>query len=338
MLFPGKKKSNYGNEYRRILRIYQRAVQQFLTSAVAERAASQKAGVQYRKGTDRTVRDHERRRNVGAGRHHACESLREQLAEWYSIMRHSVDVKVMCRFPKKVLLTKAIQLQEEYYVAHLKQGITPQTVQLNGKWLGGFMREYRIVSRKPNRKFKVPRVVLAERLSLFWVIVSRLRKMVMLHHGYDPEMRNVDQSPFHMNEAGSSEWNTLTMVNAPTVPLIENHAATRERWSLNSVTDSCRERIMREVPGCELMFKAEGKQLEGKLKAYAESRHLPFKFSVVTGPSGSYREHDILNHLAPPCAAVGPPFCPPPPSCLLPPPSNLPTSLLSSPPPCPPPH
>ena len=129
MLFPGKKKSNYGNEYRRILRIYQRAVQQFLTSAVAERAvdstvAQKKAGArdgwQYRKGTDRTVRDHERRRNVGAGRHHACESLREQLAEWYSIMRHSVDVKVMCRFPKKVLLTKAIQLQEEYYVAHLR--------------------------------------------------------------------------------------------------------------------------------------------------------------------------------------------------------------------------
>eukprot|EP00959_Pyramimonas_sp_CCMP1952_P011753 247447-Pyramimonas_sp.AAC.1 len=60
---------------------------------------------------------------------------------------------------------------------------------------------------------------------------------------------------------------------------------------------------MREVPGCELMFKAEGKQLEGKLKAFAESRHVPFKFSMAMGPSGSYREHDVLNHLAPPCAA-----------------------------------
>ena len=353
-MLPGKKKNSAGcagHEYRKILRIYQRAVRQFLTSAVAEPAVDSTValykgqgnrcrrllGGHLRKGTDPTVRDYKRRRNFGAGRHRACGSLREQLAEWYSIMRHSVDVKVMCRFPKKVLLTKAIQLQEEYYVAHLKQGKTLQTVQLNGKWLAGFMREYRIVSRRPNRKFKVPRVVLAERLSLFWVIVSRLRKMIMLHHGYDPEMRNVDQSPFHMNEAGSCEWNTLTLQNAVTVPLIENHAATRERWSLNSVTDSCRERVMREVPGCELMFKAEGKKLEGKLKAFAESRRLPFKFSVVTGPSGSYREHDILNHLAPPCAAVGPPFCPPP-SCLLPPPSNQPTSLLSSPPPCPPPH
>ena len=337
----GKKTKRH--DYLRVFQLYRRAVKDFLTSAVAEpvrdSAVAKKSleGWHCKKGTDRTVRDHLRRRNFGGGRHRACQPVRELLAEWYSIMRHSVDVKVMCRFPKKVLLTKARQLQQDYYVAHMKKGSELETVQLKGRWLGDFMREYRISSRRPNRKFKVPRVVLAERLSIFWVVVSTVRKLVMLHHGYDPEMRNVDQSPFHMNEAGSCEWNTLTLQNAVTVPLIENHAATRERWSLNSVTDSCRERVMREVPGCELMFKADGKQLEGKLKAYVESRHLPFKFSVVTGPSGSYREHDILNHLAPPCAAVGPPFCPPP-SCLPPPPSNQPTSLLSSPPPCPPPH
>ncbi|CAK0856984.1 unnamed protein product, partial [Prorocentrum cordatum] len=188
-------------DYRRVFRIYQHAVQQFLTSAVAERPVRpDQKGWQYRKGTNCTVRDFKRRRCWGAGRHKACATLREQLAEPYSIMRHSVDVKVTCRFPKKVLLAKALQLQEEYYVVHLNKKTAPQTVQINGRWLAGFMRECRISSRKPNRKFKVPRVVLAERLSLSWVIVSRLRKMVMLHHGYDPEMRNVDQSPFHMNE------------------------------------------------------------------------------------------------------------------------------------------
>ena len=34
-----------------------------------------------------------------------------------------------------------------------------------------------------------------------------------------------------------------------------------------------------------------------KLQAYVVSKGLPFKVSVVTGPSGSYREHDILNFL-----------------------------------------
>ena len=34
-----------------------------------------------------------------------------------------------------------------------------------------------------------------------------------------------------------------------------------------------------------------------QLRAYADSKHLPFKFSVVTGPSGSYKEGDIIRFL-----------------------------------------
>ena len=54
-----------------------------------------------------------------------------------------------------------------------------------------------------------------------------------------------------------------------TVPLIENHAATRERWSLNTLTDAAEEQISDDnMPGFEIMFKAEGKQVEAKLQAY----------------------------------------------------------------------
>ena len=67
--------------------------------------------------------------------------------------------------------------------------------------------------------------------------------------------------------------------------------------SLNSMTDSSTERISKALPGFELMFRAEGKIKDGRLSAYVVSTGLPFKVSVVTGPSGSYREHDILNFL-----------------------------------------
>ena len=63
------------------------------------------------------------------------------------------------------------------------------------------------------------------------------------------------------------------------------------------MTDSSPERISQELPGFELMFKAEGKIKEGKLSDYVASKRLPFKVSVVTGPSGSYRELDIINFL-----------------------------------------
>ena len=45
---------------------------------------------------------------------------------------------------------------------------------------------------------------------------------------------DIDQTPFHMNEAGSAARHKLALTGAPIVPLIENHAATRERWSLTS--------------------------------------------------------------------------------------------------------
>ena len=113
-----------------------------------------------------------------------------------------------------------------------------------------------------------------------------------------PKIRHVDQSPFHANEAGSAACNMLSLKGAPTVPLIENHAATRERWSLNSVTDSSAEWIRNKLPGFELMCKAEGKIKEAKLQAYVSKKKiLGMRVTVVTGPSGSYRENDILNFL-----------------------------------------
>ena len=40
--------------------------------------------------------------------------MRERLMEWWSIIRHSVDTKIMVRIPKHVLFVKAQQLQCEY--------------------------------------------------------------------------------------------------------------------------------------------------------------------------------------------------------------------------------
>ena len=104
-------------------------------------------------------------------------------------------------------------------------------------------------------------------------------------------MRNLDQSPFHINEAGSHVTGTIAMKGAPVIPLLENHGATRERWSLNSATDSGEERINSgQLPGFEVMFKATGNIKAKRLQEHADRLGAKFKISVVTGPSGSYRE------------------------------------------------
>ena len=81
------------------------------------------------------------------------------------------------------------------------------------------------------------------------------------------------------------------MKGAPMIPRLENRGATRERWSLNSVTDSSKERIESgQLPGFELMFKATGNIKAKRLQEHVDILGAKFKVSVVTGPSGSYRK------------------------------------------------
>ena len=45
------------------------------------------------------------------------------------------------------------------------------------------------------------------------------------------------------------------------------------------------------------MFKFAGSKKQAELQAHVDSKNLPFKVSVVTGPSGSYKEEDMIAFL-----------------------------------------
>ena len=55
-------------------------------------------------------------------------------------------------------------LYQEYLTECMKNGTLPELVKIDGSWLRALLAEYRISSRIPNRKFKVTRWILAERL------------------------------------------------------------------------------------------------------------------------------------------------------------------------------
>ena len=179
-------------------------------------------------------------------------------------------------------------------------------MEITEQWINDWLVEHRLTQRKPNRKWKVSRATLEERLEIFWKTIYKLTKFVQLAKGYRPDMRNIDQSPFHKNEAGSHVTGSIALKGAPVVPLLENHGSTRERWSLNSITDSSEERIRSgTLPGFEAMFKADGQIVAHRLQQHVDMLDVPFKVSVVTGPSGSYREEDILLFLEKWCEPWG---------------------------------
>ena len=72
-----------------------------------------RVGAHYQKTQLQLVWEAERRRGHGDGRYTNQCVVREMIMEWCIMIRHSVDVKIMVRFPKNVLLVKAQMLQEE---------------------------------------------------------------------------------------------------------------------------------------------------------------------------------------------------------------------------------
>ena len=253
----------------------------------------------------------QRKRRSGGGRRFECVWLREELYTWFVAMRYSIDWKAldaqrrssgaprksMGRFPRRLLVAKCEQLLAQHCHQALVEGSKVQVIAPTCKWFRQWQAEYGLSMRRPNRKYKVPKYVLEERLKLWWITLFRIRALCLAIHGYDPEMENWDQSPFHNNESGSQDIRTLA-VKGKEVPLVEGHHDTRERWTANFTTWSNKQRISEEGPPyCELCFKAQGEKLQGWLQEHVRSRGFGSWFTVITAPKGSYRETDVLNFL-----------------------------------------
>ena len=131
--------------------------------------------------------------------------------------------KCLARFTCSLVKTKAKQLLQLYCHECLVHGAKSVGVDLRSRWFRAWEAEYGLNMRKPNRKYKVPRAVMAERLEIGWLSAVRVRALCQAIHGYEPEMENWDQSPFHNNESGSKDVRTLAVARSA-VPLVEGHA------------------------------------------------------------------------------------------------------------------
>ena len=116
-----------------------------------------RTGSQYMPAAANRVCDSKRRRVAGGGRHHRCIPFREAYTMWWSIIRHSIDTTVMCRVPVTFFLMKAKHMYQEYLVLCVNAGEDPEPIDVGMRWVWAWLREHRLTSRMPNRKYKVAR-------------------------------------------------------------------------------------------------------------------------------------------------------------------------------------
>ena len=167
--------------------------------------------------------DGRRRRKLGGGRKYKAGIVREALYEWWVGLRYSIDWKALkranrsrgkqclARIPRVILRSRAQALQADYAAACLLVGDRVDAFKIDSHWLTRWESSYGLSLRVANRKFSVSRAVLKERLQIFWVNLFRVRKLIQLTFGYDPDIENWDQSPYHHNETGAQDKRVLAV-------------------------------------------------------------------------------------------------------------------------------
>ena len=195
-----------------------------------------------------------------------------------------------------MIVTKAKELVTSYCSEALVRGLRPAVPQLRPDWFARWRKEDGLSLRKPNRKYKVPKRLLASRFETMILNVARVRAAAQELLGYDPHILNWDQSPFHHNESGTACTKTLA-VKGSTVPLVEGHDDSKARWTANLCVSSDTQALLQNgPPPAEFMFRG-GDNVKADLEAHLVQRGYGAWASAATSEKGSYRLHDVVAFL-----------------------------------------
>ena len=82
---------------------------------------------------------------------------------------------------------------------------------INADWLLRFKRDYNIVLRKPNVRFKCNKATLHVRVKATWSNVLRVRCLAQELLGVDlgDRIYGIDEKPIHFNESGGKATRVL---------------------------------------------------------------------------------------------------------------------------------
>jgi len=232
-----------------------------------------------------------RRRRGGQGRRFKCPVVREMLFDWFVDMRASVAGILTPHF----VMAKAKQLAAAA-LEHMRQtGVYAPLPKINRGWLLRWKRDYGVVLRRPNMRYKCSKPLLIQRLRAMWVNNIKVRRLFQHFCGHDASacIWGIDEKPLHMNEGGSKNVKTLELCGAPSVRLKENHAATRERVSVMTcvTSDETVATQPSKIP-IEVLFKAKSARRTAKLVVPKG-----VSVSIAWAIKGSYREEHILAYL-----------------------------------------
>ena len=213
-------------------------------------------------------------RNPVGGRKVTAPEVREALYDWFIDVRGSLKG----RLPRSLFKTQAKFFSDNWWSQQSEEVKEQPPLTFSNKWIKGWMAEYNVSLRKPNKRFQIKQSDREERIYEYVKNVWTIRKFFIDNFSVDPPVINGGQMPLHRNESASQK--TLNIQGCDTY-VKENYSLSRER--VTAFTQASSDLSVKVFP--EFVFKGKGTRT-----------HLqpPAGIKFYWAPKGSYRLKQML--------------------------------------------
>ena len=183
----------------------------------------------------------------------------------------------------KLLIAKANEFYDTWLSQQDDEVPEEKRLKFSKQWIKGWMKEYGVSLRKPNKRFAISRAETKIRIIELLKNVWRVRYWSRSKFGREILIINGDQMPVHRNE--SAVQKTLSFTGETTF-VKENYMLSRERITVFTQVSSDKSN---PLPLPEFVFKGKGTRI---------TLNHPAGIKSHWAPKGSYRLNTMLDTIA----------------------------------------
>ena len=173
--------------------------------------------------------------------------MREALFDWFIDIRGTLKA----RLPRKMFKTQCKIFYDQWLAQQPEEVPEDKKIVFSNRWIKGWMSEYGVSLRHPNKRFQIRQADREERVADYLKNIWTVRKFFLENYGVDPPIINGYQIPLHRNE--SAPQKTLNFTGRDTY-VKENYNLSRERITV--FTHLCSDPGVILKP--EFLFKGKG--------------------------------------------------------------------------------
>ena len=138
---------------------------------------------------------------AGGGRKKSVPEVHEAMYDWFIDIRSSLKA----RLTKSMFKAQCKIFYEQWLSQQEKEVPEEKKIVFSNKWIRGWMQEYNLSLRTPNKRFQIKQADREERILGSLKIIWTMRKFFIDNFRVDPPIIDGNQMLLHRKESASKE-------------------------------------------------------------------------------------------------------------------------------------